>query len=396
MASKKFDIDTVLANIEKAVGNTGEPAIRKAETSKEYAKVPGISFGYPEVDEASNCGGVKRGTMVEIFGPESGGKSFLTLKLIGSAQKDGVRCCLVDAESSYDPVWAEENGVDTESLYIIDQSMSAEKTLDYVAAICESGAFGLVVIDSTAALIPQKELDGSIQDQDYALLARAMSKGCRKIMQNCKSSKTTCVFINQIRDKMGVMFGDTTTTPGGRALKFYCHQRIKVAPGKVVKIKGEDDKDIPILRQSWVTFVKNKVGRPFGQCVIEIVFDKAMKNPMVKLCKSAKEDAKLISTSKGELKLKKTMFEGAKTNVETGTTTLIDLADYLIKNDMVNILLDAYIVTMKELNKDIDAEILLMKEDPSTIISPLNGAIVENSKHEDIEDSIGYKDSDME
>lgn len=388
---KVKSIDVILRNLEKSMGNTGDDlVIEKAPSIKDVSsKKPVISFGYPEVDVASGCGGVPRGKMIEIFGPESGGKSFLTLKLIGSAQKQGIKCCLVDAENSYDPFWADQNGVDTEDLFIICKPLSAEKTLDYVSKMCESGAFGLVVVDSTAALVPQKELDGSIGDQDYALLARAMSKACRKIVQNCAKTDTTCVFINQIRDKMNVMFGESSTTPGGRALKFYCHQRIKVTPGTKVKVQEGDSEKI-IARQSYVLFIKNKAASPFGQCQIEIVFDQTAKNPLVKLCKEAK-NYKIISLREGTFRINKSLFEDAKKNVDTETKTTVELADYIQKMNLVDVIMDAYINEIKNEHgedglKKVDPDILSIMENPESIVSPMEDAIVEDGEEsEDIE-----------
>jgi recombination protein RecA len=372
-------IDAIIANIEKTMKNTsGVSVIEKAPTAKDFLSVPVISFGFKDVDDASYCGGIPKGKMVEIFGPESGGKSLLSLKLIASAQKESIICCLVDAENSYDPIWADSHGVNTEDLYIIRKPMSAEDTLEYVDKICASGGFGLVVIDSTAALIPQKELEGSIGNQDYALLARAMSKACRKIVANCGVTNTTCVFLNQIREKMGVMFGDNTTTPGGKALKFYSHQRIKVTPGSKVKVK-EGDKDVIIARQSYVQFVKNKAARPFGECIMEIVFDKTARNPVVKLCKEAKE-YKVVSLREGTFRLSKNLFDDCKKNVDTLAKTNVELADYLVKEKLVEKVLESYIEAyVDEHGGDtkIDKDILAMRDNPNLIISPLDGASVE-------------------
>ena len=384
-------IETILKNIEKAMGNTdvNEPAIVKAITLKDFKDVDVISFGYDDVDKAAGCGGVPQGKMIEIFGPESGGKSFLTLKLMASAQKMGMKCCLVDAENSYDPKWADQHGVDTDDMYIINKALSAEKILDYVDELCKSAAFGLIVIDSTAALIPFKELTGSTGDQDYALLARAMSKGCRKIVQHCAQTNTTVVFINQIRDKMGVMFGEKQTTPGGKALKFYSHQRIKVHPGTKVKVK-EDGEDKVIARQSWVTFVKNKVASPFGTCIIEIVFDKAAKNPVVKLCKRAK-DVKIISIRSNTYRISKDLFEGEKKNFDTGCKTTVELADYVIREDLVGKIMDAYIEIIEndEESEGVEDYILEMQADPESIVSPMEGEDITFEKSdEDIEKEI--------
>jgi len=370
---KGSSIESVIANIEKQMGNKGDPVIRRFG-DLEKVTLPCISFGYKEVDEASYCGGVPRGKMIEIFGPESGGKSLLSLNLTACAQRDGLTCCWVDAEHSFDPIWAKKHGVDIENIYIINDSMSAEKTLDYVHELCKSKAFGLVVVDSTAALVPQKELDGSIADQDYALLARAMSKGCKQVMHACGVTNTTCVFINQIREKMGVVFGSNETTPGGRALKFYSHQRIRVTPGGKTRSK-EDDK--VIAQKSYVKFVKNKVARPFGECEINILFDENAFNPVVMLANMARK-MKVIKVYKQQFRIDKE---------ETGAYTILDLANYLIKENRVIEIIEKTAAAIEEnpVDKDnkeivLDEAILEMKEDFSKIVSPLSNAEVEVKK----------------
>jgi len=371
-ASKKDPMLSVISNIEKNIGNKGDPVISRFG-DRDYEKVPSISFGIDAVDKASNCGGVPRGKMAEIFGPESGGKSYLCLKLIASAQKTG-KACLIDAEQSFDPIWAEQHGVDVDDLYVLDEGMSAEKILDYIAALCESGAFNLVVVDSTAALIPAKELDGSVADQDYALLARAMSKGCKKIVAQCGATNTTCVFINQIREKMGVTWGSNETTTGGRALKFYSHQRIKVSPGAkiITQIEGED---VVIGRKSYVSFEKNKTASPFGKCEITIVFDKAANNPVFKLVSLAR-DCKLIPVRNGLYSLHKEVLETPK-NVPIEAKSLADVADFLVHNELVGNIVDCIIDYAKDeatdLVKDkIDLDILQLKDaDPKSIESPV-------------------------
>jgi recombination protein RecA len=379
LVSKEKSFDAIIKNIEKSLkSNPNDPIIEKAPTIKDFSSIPVISFGYPEVDEASFCGGVPQGKLIEIFGPESGGKSFLSLKLIASAQKSGMKCCLVDAENSYDPLWADGHGVDTTDLYIIRKALSAQKILNAVDKLCASGAFGLIVIDSTAALIPQKILDGEIGDATVAELARVMSDACRKIVANCANTNTTCVFLNQIREKVGIMFGSPETTPGGRALKFYSHQRIKVTPGKKVKVE-ENGKPIVIARQSWVQFVKNKVARPFGEGVIEIIFDHTARNPIVKLCKAAK-DYKVISVREGTFRIHKNLFEGSKKNVDTETKTTVELADYLVQEGLVEKVLETYIENYVDENGNedkIDQDILALRDDPSLIVSPMDGATVD-------------------
>jgi len=259
--------------------------------------------------------------------------------------------------------------------------MSAETILDVVAALCSSGKFGLVVVDSTAALIPAKELEGSVGDQDYALLARAMSKGCKKIVAGCGSTGTTCVFLNQIREKMGVIFGSPETTPGGRALSFFAHQRIQVTPGKVIRIqdgKKEDDKDKgkAVGRKSYVKFVKNKTAAPMGECEMEIIFDEAALNPVVRLCSLAK-DYKVLGMRDGHYQIKKDVIN-AKKNLDTGMATISELADYLVKNNLVITVLDAYVAAMKEDDEEVkpDKDVIAMKDDSSLIKSPLDGKTV--------------------
>jgi recombination protein RecA len=360
------DLFAIIANIEKS--NGVKNIFKKGD---EYSNEATISFGYPEVDEASNCGGVPEGRIVEIFGPESGGKSFLTLKLIASSQKSGKVCCLVDAEQSYDPNWAAKHGVKTDELFVIRDAITAEKLLDIVNDICKSKAFGVVVIDSVAALIPQKESEGSIGDQDYALLARAMSKGVRKINTSCGTTGTTCVFINQIREKMGVTYGSNETTPGGRALRFYAHQRIMVRPkGVTTFIEGKKEK--VVSRTSSVKFIKNKKAPPMGECEIEIVFYAELLSPVVKLCSLAK-DYKLVKMRDGQFQISKDIID-AKKNLDTGATSLVELSDYIVKNDLVQKLIEAYKEAIdEEGSTKVDKMVQDMIDNPALIVSPLEG-----------------------
>ncbi len=402
---KLTPIETAIANIEKAFGNNKEKDKTKffiqkySDRAKEVKEC--ISFGYDVVDAASNCKGVPRGKMVEIFGPESGGKSFLTLKLIASAQKQGLQCCLADIEQSFDPDWARQNGVDVDNLYLIDEPMSAENAMNYVNGLCACGQFGLVVVDSTAALVPQQELEGSIEEQNYALLARVMSKACRQIMANCGRTGTTCVFINQIRDKMNSTGrGDTTTTPGGKALKFYCHQRIRVVPGETITV-AEGETKVVVARESYVTFVKNKVARPFGSCKMRIVFDAAMLNPVVKLCSLARAKAyKAIRMYNGVFTIDKELVEGAKKNLDTGATNIVALANYIIKNNMVIPILEHCIEIEKELPEDTDApkipkDVRDMLEDPTLIKSPGEVETKVITEGESVSDGSNATESDI-
>jgi len=249
-----------------------------------------IPFGINTVDEASGIGGVAKGKMLELFGQESGGKSYLTLKLIASCQAMGYLPCLIDAEQSFDPYWAEKHGVDPDNLLFDDHSKSAEGFLEEMARLCGQGLIDLLVLDSTASLTPQAELDGVIGDQTVALQARVLGPAGRKIMNACSSSdgggKVAVVWINQLRDKPGVMFGASETTPGGRALKFYCHQRLDIRHGAMIKKEMGEDK-IVVGQTSYGTFVKNKLSRPWGKCKFDIIFDEVLSNPIVLMCEFA-------------------------------------------------------------------------------------------------------------
>jgi len=358
----KDPMDTVLENIEKMMGNkNGKPKIFKySNVSQADREVKTISFGYPEVDEASNIGGVPQGKLIEIWGYPSAGKSFLTLKLIASAQNQGLKCCLVDAEQSFDPLWASKQGVNVEELYLMNEALTAERALDYVNAICASGGFGLVVVDSTAALVPKKQMEGSVEDQDYALLARALSKACPKIVHTCGNTDTTCVFINQVREDIkNAGRGDGVKTCGGNALPFYSHQRISVWPGGVTKALGKDGTEQAIAKKSHITFMKNKTAIPYGKCVIEIVFDETAMNPIVKMVTLAKS-YKLFSIRLGDYYIHKDFIDGHSKNYNTGTSTFGELAHWVMANGY----LEDVLWSIKELVEDEEDEDKLKLIDP--------------------------------
>ena len=189
----KDPMDAVLANIEKQMGNTKKPILSrfgKIQTINE----PVIPFGIQSVDDASYCGGVPRGKMVEVFGPESSGKSLITLYVIASAQRQGLDCALLDVEQSFDPTWAKKHGVDVEKLVYCQDFASGEQALEYAYQLCKSGAFGVVVVDSTAALTPLSELEGTLEDNArIGAQAQLMSRGCRKIRASCgKIGRASC------------------------------------------------------------------------------------------------------------------------------------------------------------------------------------------------------------
>mgnify|MGYP000969865894 CR=1 FL=1 len=356
---KKDPMQTVLDNIDKSMGNKyGSPIFSRFKDIKAET-LPVIPFGIPEIDGASYCGGVPRGKMIEIFGPESSGKSLLTLHLIASAQKNGEECALLDVEQSFDPIWAARHGVDVNNLVYSNTFESGEQALEAAYHLCKSGEFALVVIDSTAALSPKSELEGSLEKNAViGEQARLMSRGCRKIISACAEGNTTCVFINQVRVNVGVMYGNPETTPGGKALKFYSHQRIRVA--SKAKIKAGED---VVGQTSSVVFVKNKTARPFGKCEFSIVFDKQSLNPTVMLAKAAK-DAKIIKTYSGTFRI----YDVESKPIITETASFVELADYMVKNNLVIPVIDEL---YGKIGDEIDGKILELKNDPSLIHSPL-------------------------
>lgn len=259
--SKLSVLDSVLADITKKFGkeaiNYGAKAVERLDA---------IPTGSLLIDEASGVGGIPRGRIVEIYGPESSGKTTLTLHVIAEAQKMGLICAFVDAEFTFDRELAEAIGVDIDSL-LISQPQSGEQALEIVDALSKSGQVGLVVVDSVAALVPQKELDGEMGDSHMGLQARMMSQGLRKLTSGSGTNNCTIIFINQTRDKIGVMFGSPETTTGGNALKFYASLRIRVSKGseeffKLTKktAKGED---VQYGGSMKFEFKKNKVAPPF-------------------------------------------------------------------------------------------------------------------------------------
>ena len=381
-SSKRVSVNPAqiaISNIAKRLGVKGKPAIRVIDNKEDF-DIETYSFGSPEIDEASNCGGAPRGKLVEIFGPESSGKSYLSLQLMASAQKKGGVVCLFDIEQSFDPRWAKRHGVsiDQDKFLYFNESMCAEETLDYIYEACREPNISLVVVYSTAALIPRKELEGSVGKDEVALLARAMSRACSKITHACESANTLCVFINQVRDALNTRgFGNPTTTPGGRALKFHSSMRLSVYPGAKVKAKNSKGDDEVIATSSYVTFVKNKIASPFGRAEFEIIFDEMAMNPIVKMVKAAKL-YRIITSYKGEYFLnRKYIDESLKKNIPTNTKSFPELADFLLRNeDKMEIILDSLLNELEEeFNEErlkiIDPIIYKIKDDKSLWVSPL-------------------------
>ncbi|MEE0559551.1 MAG: recombinase RecA [Bulleidia sp.] len=228
--------------------------------------VDAIPSGSLALDKALGIGGYPKGRIIEIFGPESSGKTTLALHAIAECQKQGGRCAFIDAENAIDPVYAKHLGVNIDEL-ILSQPDSGEQALDITELLIKSGAIDLVVVDSVAALVPQAELDGEMGDASVGLQARLMSKAMRKLAGVMNHSNTTAIFINQLREKVGVMFGNPETTPGGRALKFYSSVRLDVRRSETLKNGADAYGNVTKIK-----VVKNKVAPPFKTATVNIIY----------------------------------------------------------------------------------------------------------------------------
>jgi recombination protein RecA len=233
-----------------------------------HLQVEVIPTGSLAIDLALGVGGLPRGRVTEIYGPESSGKTSLCLSVIAEAQKMGGVCAFVDMEHALDPQYAQRLGVDTDNLYI-SQPDTAEQALEITEALVRSGAIDVVVLDSVAALVPRAELEGEMGDSHVGLQARLMSQALRKLSGAIKQSNTAVLFTNQLREKIGVMFGNPETTAGGRALRFYASIRVDIRRIQAIKLK----EDI-IGNRTRVKITKNKVAPPFRQCEVDLMYDR--------------------------------------------------------------------------------------------------------------------------
>lgn len=259
---KDKTLEQVLLDIEKQFG---KGAVMKLG-DQAHQKIDTISSGSISLDNALGIGGYPKGRIIEIYGPESSGKTTFALHAIAEAQKKGGRAAFIDAEHALDPIYASKIGVNINEL-LLSQPDNGEQALEICEALVRSGAISVIVIDSVAALVPQAEIEGEMGDSHVGLQARLMSQALRKLSGIINKTNTVCIFINQLREKVGIMFGNPEVTPGGRALKFYSSVRLEIRRGEQIKL-GSDI----IGNKANIKVVKNKMAPPFKTCSVDIMY----------------------------------------------------------------------------------------------------------------------------
>ena len=329
MAKEKENIsqDTLNETLKQIEKLYGKGAVMRLG-DRESVDVDAIPTGSLLLDEAIGVGGYPKGRIIEIFGPESSGKTTLALHAIAECQKMGGRAAFIDAEHAIDPIYAKNLGVDINEL-ILSQPDNGEQALEIVEMLANSGGVNLIIVDSVAALVPQAELDGEMGDSSVGLQARLMSKAMRKIAGILNKKECAVIFINQLREKVGVMYGNPETTSGGRALKFYASVRIDIRRTEAIKQGSEI-----VGNTCRVKIVKNKVSPPFKQCEIDIIYgqgiskqaedlDRAVELGIVKKSGSwfeynGNKIAQGRDAAKTYLKENEDVFEELLTKIKTG------------------------------------------------------------------------------
>ena len=310
-------LEAAMGQIEKQFGKGS--IMKLGEHS--ILNVDAVSTGCLDLDIALGIGGVPRGRVVEIFGPESSGKTTVALHIVAEAQKSGGTAAFIDAEHALDPAYAKNLGVDIENL-IVSQPDTGEQALEIAEALVRSGAIDVIVVDSVAALVPKAEIEGEMGDSHVGLQARLMSQAIRKLTGSINKSKCVTIFINQLREKVGVMFGNPETTPGGRALKFYASVRMDVR--RIDSIKQGDD---IVGNRTKVKVTKNKVAPPFKQAEFDIMYNQGISRAGNVLDVGVREE--LVQKSGAWFSYKETRLgqgrENAKQFLKENPETLLEI-----------------------------------------------------------------------